>query len=69
MNMGHWEAWIVFSDVSLGWKYDMVWHWNWQAFFKDQFDAYNIRTKWQMPPAIWEHIFKWMIKMFGMWKK
>ena len=69
MNMGQWEAWIVFSDVSLGGKTDMVWHWKWQSFFKDQFDTYNIMTKWKMPPAIWEHIFKWAIKMFGVGKK
>ncbi len=69
MNMWNWEAWIVFSDVSLGWKIDMVWHGWWQAFFKNQFDAYNILTKWKMPPSVWEYFFKVMIKIFWMGKK
>ncbi len=63
------EAAIVYTDIKLGWKTDMVWYGKWQGLTKKMFDLYNIKTNGKMPPKFGEHIFKKLIKTFGAGKK
>ena len=69
MGMRNNEAAIVYTDINLGWKTDVVWYGKWQGLTKKMFDLYNIKTNGKMPPKFGEHMFKKAIKTFGMWKK
>jgi len=69
MAMGGNEAGIVLSDINLWGTHDMVWHGSWQGLTKKSFDLYNITLKWKMPPKIGEHMLKFAVEKFGMWKK